>query len=54
MLGLSAHRRTVFAIQSDIKNTGTKFLRHVSLQLQAFAHPRFDAAVVITNRDHYT
>jgi len=24
------------------------------LQLQAFAHPRFDAAVVIAHRDHDT
>ena len=54
MLGFSAHRRAVFAIQGDIKHAGTKFLRHFSLQLQAFAHPRFDAAVVIAHRDHNT
>ena len=54
MLGFSAHRRAVFAIKGDIKNASTKFLRHLSLQLQTFAHPRFNAAVVIAYGDHDT
>ena len=54
MLGFSAHGRAVFAIEGDIEDAGTKFLRHLSLQLKAFAHPRFDAAVVIAYGDHDT
>ncbi len=54
MLGFSAHRCTVFTIKGDIKDAGAEFLRHLNLQLQAFAHPHFDAAVVIAHRDHDT
>jgi hypothetical protein len=50
MLCLAAHGGTVFTIQGHIKDAGAKLLRHLSLQLQAFAHPRFDTAVMVTDR----
>jgi len=49
MLCLAAHGGTVFTIEGHIKDAGSKLLRHLSLQLQAFAHPRFDTAVVVAN-----
>jgi len=50
MLCLATHRGTVFAIEGHIKDAGSKLLRHFSLQLQAFAHPRVDTAVMVANR----
>ena len=40
---------TIFTVQRHIKDAGTKFFGHFSLQLQAFAHPHFDAAVMVTD-----
>jgi hypothetical protein len=54
MFDFSTYGGTVFTIEGDIKYAGAEFLRHFCLQLQAFAHPRFDAAVVIAHRDHNT
>ena len=50
MLGLAAHRGTVLAIEADIEHAGAELLRHLGLQLQALAHARFHAAVVVTHR----
>ena len=43
----------VFAVQCDIKHTGTKFLCHLCLHLQALLHPRFHTAVVVTYRQEF-
>src|SRR3989344_2519999 len=48
--GFKAGGGAVFAIEGDIKDAGTELLRHLGLQLQALAHARFDAAVVVTDR----
>ena len=53
VLGFAADGRAVFAIQGDIEHAHAKLLLHLSLQLQAFAHARFDTAVVIANRQHH-
>ena len=53
VLGFAAYRRAVFAIQRDIKHTHTKLLLHLGLQLQAFAHALFNAAVVVADRQHH-
>jgi hypothetical protein len=50
VFGFATDRCAIFAIQGDIKNAGAELLRHLGLQLQAFAHPRFDTAVMVTNR----
>jgi len=47
---LATHRGTIFTIEGDIEDTGAELLRHLGLQLQAFAHPHFDAAVVVADR----
>ena len=52
MLNFTPNRGTIFTIQCDIENARAKLLRHLSLQLQAFAHPHFDTTVVITNRQY--
>jgi hypothetical protein len=44
---LAAYRGAVFAVECDIKDTRTKLLHHLGLQLQAFDHPRLHAAVVV-------
>ena len=49
VVGLTPYRRAIFTVQRDIKDTGTQLLRHFSLQLQAFSHACFDAAVVVTD-----
>ena len=54
MFGFTADGGTIFAIEGDIEDAGTEFLRHLRLQLQAFAHPRFNATVVIAYWDHDT
>ena len=53
MLGLQPDGRAIFTIEGDIKDAGTEFLRHLGLQLQAFAHARFDAAVVVADRQKW-
>jgi hypothetical protein len=50
VLGLATRRRSVLAVQRDVEHASTEFLKHVSLQLQAFAHSRLHAAVVVTHR----
>jgi len=50
MIGFATDRGAVFTVQGDIKNASAKLLRHVGLQLQAFEHPRVNAAVVVTHR----
>jgi len=50
MFGFATDRRTVFAIQGDVKDASAELLGHFRLQLQAFAHPRFHSAVVVTHR----
>jgi hypothetical protein len=51
MFCLAANRGAVFTIKGYIKDAGSKLLRHLSLQLQAFAHPHFDTAVMVTDRE---
>jgi hypothetical protein len=51
MVMLTANRRTVLAVERYIKGAGTELLGHRGLQGQTFAHPGFDATVVITNRN---
>ena len=46
----TTHRRTVFTVKRDIEHAHAKLLVHLGLQLQAFAHACFHAAVVIANR----
>ena len=48
--GFGPHGGAIFAIERDIENAGAKLLRHLGLQLQAFAHACLDAAVMIANR----
>ncbi len=50
MVGLAAYRRAVLAVQRHIKHAGAELLAHLGLQLQAFAHPCLDTAVVVTDR----
>jgi hypothetical protein len=50
VFGFATDWGAIFAVQGDIEDAGTELLRHLGLQLQAFAHPRFDTAVVVTNR----
>ena len=50
VLGLAADRRTVFAVQRDVEHAGAELLGHLGLQLQALAHARLDAAVVVAHR----
>jgi hypothetical protein len=47
---LAAHRGTILAIEGDVEDAGAVFLRHLGLQLQAFAHPHLDAAVMVADR----
>ena len=49
MVLFATHGRTVFAIQGDVHDAHTKFLVQLGLQLQAFAHANFHAAVVVTD-----
>ena len=46
----SANGRAVFAVQCHVKDAGAELLHHLSLQLQAFAHPHFNAAVMVAHR----
>jgi hypothetical protein len=50
VFGFTAHGGAIFAVEGHIKNADSELLGHLSLQLQAFAHPRFDTAVMVTNR----
>ena len=50
VIGFAANRGAVFTVEGDIKNASSKLLRHVGLQLQAFEHPRVNAAVMVTHR----
>ncbi|GAB3470340.1 hypothetical protein GCM10011496_03330 [Polaromonas eurypsychrophila] len=50
MLGFAADRRAILAVQRHVEHAGAEFFDHFSLQLQAFAHPCLDAAVVVTDR----
>jgi hypothetical protein len=53
MFNFAANWRAIFTIQGDVEDTSTKLLRHLSLQLQAFAHPHFNTAVMVTDgQDH--
>jgi hypothetical protein len=49
MIVFPAHWRAIFAVQSYVKKASPEFLGHLSLQLQAFDHPRFDTTIVVTN-----
>jgi hypothetical protein len=51
VLGLPADRGTIFAIERDVEHAGTELLHQLGLQLQALAHPRFHAAVVVAHRN---
>ena len=53
VLGFAAHRGAVFAVQRHIEHAGAELLGHLGLQLQAFAHARLDAAVVVAHRQHH-
>ena len=48
----ATHGRTIFAIEGDVHNANAKFLVQLGLQLQAFAHARLNAAVVVANRQN--
>jgi len=50
VLGLLAHGRAVFTVQRDIEHAGTELGHHLGLQLQAFAHALFHAAVMVAHR----
>jgi hypothetical protein len=50
MVFLPTNRRTILAVKRHIEGAGAKFLRHRRLQRQTFAHPDFDAAVVVAYR----
>ena len=52
MFRFAPHRRAVFAIERDVEHAGAELLRHLLLQLQALAHARLDAAVVVAHRQH--
>ena len=52
VFGFAASGRAVFAVQRDVKHAGAKFFRHFGLQLQALAHARFHAAVVVAHGQH--
>ena len=52
VISLAAHGRAVFAVQRDVKHAGAELLAHLGLQLQAFAHARLNAAVVVANRQN--
>jgi len=52
MIGLAAHGCAVFAVQRHVKDASTELLTHLGLQLQAFAHARLDAAVVVAHRQN--
>jgi len=52
MIELSTDGRTVFAVQRHVEHAGAELLGHVRLQLQALDHARFDAAVMVTHRQH--
>jgi hypothetical protein len=49
MLGFATDRGAIFAIQGDVKDARPELLRHLGLQLQAFAHPHFYATVVVAH-----
>ena len=46
---LLAHGGAVLAVQRDIEHAGAELIHHLGLQLQALAHARFHAAVVIAD-----
>jgi len=50
VLGLGTHGSAVFAIERDVKNARTEFVIQLTLQREAFAHPRLDTAVMVANR----
>ena len=49
VLGFTADGRAVFAVQRHVEDAGAELLGHLGLQLQALAHPRLDAAVMVAN-----
>jgi hypothetical protein len=53
VLNFTAYWGAIFTVQGDIKDAGTKLLRHFRLQLQTFAHPHLDTTVVITHRQKH-
>ena len=52
VISLATHGRAVFAVQCDVKDAGAELLAHLGLQLQAFAHARLNAAVVVAHRQY--
>lgn len=52
MVNLASNRRTILAVKGHIKYASPKLFSHLSLQLQAFNHPRLDTAVVVADRQH--
>ena len=51
VLGLGTHGSAIFAIERDVKNARTEFVIQLTLQREAFAHPRLDTTVVVTHRE---
>ncbi len=47
---LLPYRRAIFAIQGHVKYAATELLHQLLLQLQAFTHALFNAAVVVAYR----
>jgi len=50
MVFFTPDRGAVLTVQRHVKNASTELLGHFRLQSQAFAHPHFNAAVVVTHR----
>ena len=50
MRALLADRGTVLAVKRDVEHAVAEFRRQLGLQLQALAHARLDAAVVVAHR----
>jgi hypothetical protein len=50
VIAFTAHGRAIFAVQRHVEDASAELFDHLGLQLQAFAHPRLHAAVMVTNR----
>src|SRR3569832_740253 len=50
MFRFTADGRAVLAVERDVEHARTELVDHVLLQLQALAHARLDAAVVVAHR----
>jgi hypothetical protein len=53
VLGFGTGGRAVLAIERDVEHAGAELFGHLGLQLQALAHARLDAAVVVAHRQRH-